>query len=268
MFNLEQAIADWRQKMLAAGIEAPVPLEELELHLREEMERQVGKGMEAQQAFDEAVKSVGEAQPLKAEFKKVPEKLRNKFFRIANSRITNSLMYVYFALFVFNFGYGRLKAVHFKDAYSSGKFSSFDLLIGPIGNLYLGVWQLLSAVYFIWLAWHFFRHYPNLRVQKVRIANFKDQIRGVRRLFQIFCAMFVGWIGWLFCLHAVWQIDGTNFSFAFLGGSFSLENLFIGPFANLIMGTGSLALGGWLIGCAWKIFRSPQKPRETVLAHV
>jgi len=32
MFNLEQAIADWRQKMLAAGIETPVPLEELELH--------------------------------------------------------------------------------------------------------------------------------------------------------------------------------------------------------------------------------------------
>jgi hypothetical protein len=41
MFNLEQAIADWRQQMLAAGIKTPVPLEELENHLREENEQQM-----------------------------------------------------------------------------------------------------------------------------------------------------------------------------------------------------------------------------------
>ena len=37
MFGLEQAIADWRQQMLAAGIKTPVPLEELEIHLREDI---------------------------------------------------------------------------------------------------------------------------------------------------------------------------------------------------------------------------------------
>ena len=40
MFDLEQSIADWRRQMLAAGIKTPVPLEELESHLREEIERQ------------------------------------------------------------------------------------------------------------------------------------------------------------------------------------------------------------------------------------
>ncbi|MGO8763935.1 MAG: hypothetical protein ACLQSR_02225 [Limisphaerales bacterium] len=40
MFNIEEAIAEWRRQMLAAGIEAPVPLEELENHLREEIEQQ------------------------------------------------------------------------------------------------------------------------------------------------------------------------------------------------------------------------------------
>ncbi len=30
MFDLENAIADWRRQMLAAGIQTPVPLEELE----------------------------------------------------------------------------------------------------------------------------------------------------------------------------------------------------------------------------------------------
>jgi hypothetical protein len=39
MFNLEQAIATWRRQMLAAGLKSPVPLEELESHLREEMEQ-------------------------------------------------------------------------------------------------------------------------------------------------------------------------------------------------------------------------------------
>jgi hypothetical protein len=87
-------------------------------------------------------------------------------------------------------------------------------------------------------------------------------------MLQVFCAMFVGWMGWLFCLHAVWQIDDIDFSFAFIGGSFSLENLFIGPIANLIMGMGGLALGGWLIGCAWKTFSSSKAQQDATLSHV
>ena len=39
MFDLEQSITNWRKQMLAAGIKSPVPLEELEIHLREEIER-------------------------------------------------------------------------------------------------------------------------------------------------------------------------------------------------------------------------------------
>lgn len=35
MFDLEQSIAEWRRQMLAAGIKTPVPLEDLEIHLRE-----------------------------------------------------------------------------------------------------------------------------------------------------------------------------------------------------------------------------------------
>jgi hypothetical protein len=36
MFDLEQAIADWREQMLAAGVKTPVPLVELESHLLDE----------------------------------------------------------------------------------------------------------------------------------------------------------------------------------------------------------------------------------------
>jgi hypothetical protein len=71
MFNLEQAIADWRRQMLAAGIKTPVPMEELEGHLRDDVEQQMKLGSNARQAFEEAVQRIGQAPELKREFKKV-----------------------------------------------------------------------------------------------------------------------------------------------------------------------------------------------------
>jgi hypothetical protein len=70
MFNLEESIAQWRRQMLAAGINSPVPLEELESHLREDWERQTRSGLSAQQAFEMAVAQMGQATALKHEFNK------------------------------------------------------------------------------------------------------------------------------------------------------------------------------------------------------
>jgi hypothetical protein len=70
MFELEKTIAEWRQQMLAAGIKTPAPLEELECHLREEIERQIHLGLNAQAAFDLATQKIGQAGLLKIEFKK------------------------------------------------------------------------------------------------------------------------------------------------------------------------------------------------------
>jgi hypothetical protein len=70
MFDLEQAIADWRRQMLAVGIKAPVPLEELEIHLREDIAQQMQSGLSAQPAFGIAARKIGQAPELKREFKK------------------------------------------------------------------------------------------------------------------------------------------------------------------------------------------------------
>jgi hypothetical protein len=70
MFDLEQSIAQWRQQMLAAGIKSPVPLEELESHLRDEIERQTQSGASEQEAFQQTVLEIGQANELKAEFVK------------------------------------------------------------------------------------------------------------------------------------------------------------------------------------------------------
>lgn len=75
MFNLETAIADWRRKMTAAGIKTPVPLEELENHLREETEAQMRSGLAAERAFALAVERIGDASRLREEFEKATEPL-------------------------------------------------------------------------------------------------------------------------------------------------------------------------------------------------
>jgi hypothetical protein len=70
MFNLEQSIADWRRQMLSAGIRTPVPLEELENHLRDEIERQIKSGLGEQKAFEISVQRIGQPEILKREFNK------------------------------------------------------------------------------------------------------------------------------------------------------------------------------------------------------
>jgi len=72
MFDLDQAIAEWRQ-MIAAGIKAPVPLDELEGHLRDDIEEQMRSGLTAPRAFEAAVERIGQAHALKLEFTKAGE---------------------------------------------------------------------------------------------------------------------------------------------------------------------------------------------------
>lgn len=57
--------------MLAAGIKAPVPLAELESHLREDVEERMRSGSSAPQAFAVAVQEIGQAGSLQHEFAKV-----------------------------------------------------------------------------------------------------------------------------------------------------------------------------------------------------
>jgi len=74
MFNLEQSIADWRRQMLTAGIKTPVPLEELEIHLREDVERLIKSGLNAQTAFEISARDMGQPKTIEAEFNKSERK--------------------------------------------------------------------------------------------------------------------------------------------------------------------------------------------------
>jgi len=71
VFNLEQSIGEWRRQMAAAGLKNGDLLDELENHLREDVERQTNSGAMAHQAFETAVARMGEAIALNQEYKKV-----------------------------------------------------------------------------------------------------------------------------------------------------------------------------------------------------
>jgi len=92
MFNLEQSIADWRQQMLAAGIKTPVPLEELESHLREEIERQLQAGAGAAEAFQIAIQRIGVGTTLKVEFDKNNERKIMKHILVISAGVLGVLV--------------------------------------------------------------------------------------------------------------------------------------------------------------------------------
>lgn len=59
--------------MIAGGIKSGVVLDELESHLREDVERRMRSGTPAEKAFEEAVQKVGRADELKLEFGKIEQ---------------------------------------------------------------------------------------------------------------------------------------------------------------------------------------------------
>ena len=71
MFELERAITDWRREMQCRGIKETETLDELEAHLRDDLEEQVRSGTEIQQAFDVARAHFGKIGALETEFEKI-----------------------------------------------------------------------------------------------------------------------------------------------------------------------------------------------------
>jgi len=82
MFHLESSIANWRQQMLAAGI-TPASLNELEIHLREDIQQQMKSGLGATQAFATAADRMGQPDILNHEFQKMENSSAKKMGIVA-----------------------------------------------------------------------------------------------------------------------------------------------------------------------------------------
>src|SRR6185295_18020456 len=84
MFDLDSAIAAWREQLVRGGIGSPEVLDELESHLREEIDRQVQAEFTPQQAFEAAVQRFGETNAVTKELKRagaIPPTRQQAFLR-------------------------------------------------------------------------------------------------------------------------------------------------------------------------------------------
>jgi hypothetical protein len=71
MPNLDERIGAWRESLRKASAASPETLDELEQHLREHVEELVRSGMPEATAFHRAVKQLGDASTIAAEFQKL-----------------------------------------------------------------------------------------------------------------------------------------------------------------------------------------------------
>jgi hypothetical protein len=90
MFDLEKSIIAWHRQMLAAGIKASA-LHELEIHLREEMEKQQQTGLDEAAAFEAAIQNIGKPAALTDEFKKLGRRT------LTTDRVLGLLWFIYCA---------------------------------------------------------------------------------------------------------------------------------------------------------------------------
>ena len=146
MFDLEQSIAEWRRQMLAAEIKSPVPLEELEIHLREEIERQMTSGLSEQKIFNSAVQKIGQAHMIQNEFKKVETTKEDR-----NWKFVENLFAVVTSLFsLFLCGMVIFKTGSFSEATSGQRTSSLVAiaalaLLAWGGRLSCGMFPVIRA---------------------------------------------------------------------------------------------------------------------------
>jgi len=144
--NLDQSISEWRQQMLAAGVKSPVPLDELESHLRDEIEQQTTKGLNEAEAFRAAVKNIGQGRALKTEFKKV-----GRTMSVREWKGFQVLMLSFVTLF--SFAVARLLG-HRRDMAS--------------GQLMLGWAALVTFLVLPWIGCLGYRFFPIIRSKRTR----------------------------------------------------------------------------------------------------
>jgi hypothetical protein len=184
MFDLEQSIAKWRKHMLAAGIKTPAPLEELEIHLREEIERQMQSGLNGQNAFEIASARIGQANSLKQEFQKnnSPDKVQLR--RRAGLAFAGTLGFYSLAIvcifskgdFTFNerlSGFSSL-ATTLVSGYLVWRFAPrfFPVITNKRFETAIGVALWISAMSWLFAFVYFILPYCDFTLGQLRVAVF------------------------------------------------------------------------------------------------
>ncbi len=94
MFDLETAISEWRKRLVATGLKSRNALDELESHLRDDIEELVRSGKAVENAFELAVVRIGQSVVLAEEFSKVlPERRHRPKYLMGFSLMSAGLIF-------------------------------------------------------------------------------------------------------------------------------------------------------------------------------
>jgi|SRR6185503_14249893 hypothetical protein len=170
MFNLDKAIAEWRQQMLKAGLKSPVPLDELETHLRDDIQAQTPSGLDPQQAFDAAVLRIGQAGALKAEFEIASKARKSRELKLMGAIIVGAAcFYTLFVAVCVLFKLGSCSDFTFNEQMSAlvaGVLTALLLIGGRFGHRFfpvvsdkrtrMGIVAASFGLFFGWLCIYFY----------------------------------------------------------------------------------------------------------------
>jgi len=161
MFNLEQDIQAWRRQMSTNGRVSAETLEELESHLRDDIECQMRAGKEPKEAFEAAIARLGNLEVLEKEFAKTKKHGTHpsmKFLKVCY--LTSSalaLAICAWSLGVFELSAGtRIAGLCFLGALAI-YFVKIPILIQSLSHAaftrFLTMIKLGSIVLVVWPAW-------------------------------------------------------------------------------------------------------------------
>jgi hypothetical protein len=145
MFDLEQAVSEWRREMRAAGIMSSLLLDELECHLRDDLEERMTAGTDARQALGAAVHRVGPAIELRNEFQKAKlnQPMKQETYKL--------LREILLAIAVLAVGLGLVMpaVAKLKEQGSLARFDIAMLLVGTTaltGSAMFGAYSIANSL--------------------------------------------------------------------------------------------------------------------------
>jgi len=194
MHNLEEKITDWRKQMAAGGIKSPAVLDELESHLREDVEREMKAGSGDAKAFEAAARRIGQSSLLKEEFAKI-----NRFKWSRPGQVLGIALCV-LAGIVAVWATPALLAIHEMT----------------FGQRLVGLAAVATTVFAI-ISWRFSHRYlPVIRHRRIRMAtSLACGLAGV-----IWLYAFGGLLFYVIVPRALITSDGNPFPAFYIGISF------------------------------------------------
>jgi len=136
MHNLEQLIAEWRKTMMTAHNIGRETLDELENHLREDVDQLVQSGMAEPEAFQRAVTQLGGARTIASEFQKLDQPTWLPVKVITGIGIMAALGWA--LLLIARFDNGRLSFLLASHVFMVTLGYTTTFLVGALGICFVG----------------------------------------------------------------------------------------------------------------------------------